>query len=256
MSGRVLIVDDEADVGRLLSFALAEAGFETEAVDTASAALEAIARARPAVIVLDLMLPDLSGHEVCRRLRGDPAMTDVGILMLTARGDEYDRVVGLEMGADDYVVKPFSVREVVLRTQNLVRRISERAAPPAGASARLLQLGEIEVDLRTYEVRLAGELVALRPLELRLLATLMSDPGRVFSRTELLDEVWGVREAASTRTVDVHIKRLRENLGRAARHIETVHGFGYRARRARGWGGEPPAGEDCPTGSMSPTRHS
>jgi two-component system, OmpR family, phosphate regulon response regulator PhoB len=231
---RVLIVDDEADVGRLLSFALGEAGFTTEVAASGERALELALKLRPHVVILDLMLPGLSGFEVCRRLREMPAGTDAGVLMLTARGDEYDRVAGLEMGADDYVVKPFSVREVLLRVQALVKRLAEKSEAQAGASTappgRKLALRGLEVDLRTYEVRLDGELLSLRPLELRLLATLLGEPGRVFSRAELLQEVWGISDAVSTRTVDVHVKRLREKLGRAAELVDTVHGFGYRAR--------------------------
>ena len=235
MQRRVLIVDDEADVGRLLSFTLGEAGFATEVATSGERALEIVAELRPHVVILDLMLPGLSGFEVCRRLREMPDAADAGILMLTARGDEYDRVAGLEMGADDYVVKPFSVREVLLRVQALMKRLAEKREAQAGATTtsphgKKLTLRGLEVDLRTYEVRLDGELLSLRPLELKLLATLMSEPGRVFSRAELLQEVWGISDAVSTRTVDVHVKRLREKLGRAAEVVDTVHGFGYRAR--------------------------
>jgi two-component system phosphate regulon response regulator PhoB len=231
---RVLIVDDEADVGRLLSFTLGEAGFATEVAGSGERALEVAEERRPHVVILDLMLPGLSGFEVCRRLREMPAAGDAGILMLTARGDEYDRIHGLEVGADDYVVKPFSVREVLLRVQALVKRLAEKkeaqAAASSGGRGKKLALRGLEVDLRTYEVRLDGELLSLRPLELKLLATLMGEPGRVFSRSELLREVWGISDAVSTRTVDVHVKRLREKLGRAADAVDTVHGFGYRAR--------------------------
>jgi two-component system, OmpR family, phosphate regulon response regulator PhoB len=158
------------------------------------------------------------------------------VLMLTARGDEADRIVGLESGADDYVVKPFSVREVVLRVQALAKRTADRGGEPPAADAapQLLRSRELEVDLRSHEVRFAGEQLSLRPLEFKLLVTLLGEPGRVFSRAELLAEVWGIRDASSTRTVDVHIKRLRSNLGRAADLIETVHGFGYRATRMEG----------------------
>ncbi|HEY8147013.1 MAG TPA: response regulator [Kofleriaceae bacterium] len=239
MAKRVLIVDDETDVARLLSFNLADAGFEAEVARSGEGALAMAAEFRPHVVVLDLMLPDLSGYEVCRRLREDPALAEVAVLMLTARGDEADRIVGLESGADDYVVKPFSVREVVLRVQALAKRTADRSGvgdntPPPDAPTQLLRARELEVDLRTHEVRYAGEQLSLRPLEFKLLVTLLGEPGRVFSRAELLAEVWGIRDASSTRTVDVHIKRLRSNLGRAADLIETVHGFGYRATRPEG----------------------
>jgi two-component system, OmpR family, phosphate regulon response regulator PhoB len=238
MVKRVLIVDDEIDVGRLLSFNLADAGFEAEVVRSGEGALAMAAEFRPHVVVLDLMLPDLSGYEVCRRMREDPALAEVAVLMLTARGDEADRIVGLEAGADDYVVKPFSVREVVLRVQALAKRTADRGVggdtPGPDAAPQLLRSRDLEVDLRSHEVRYAGEQLNLRPLEFKLLVTLLGEPGRVFSRAELLAEVWGIRDASSTRTVDVHIKRLRSNLGRAADLIETVHGFGYRATRAEG----------------------
>ncbi len=239
MAKRVLIVDDESDVARLLSFNLADAGFEAEVAKSGEGALAMAADFRPHVVVLDLMLPDLSGYEVCRRLREDPELAEVAVLMLTARGDEADRIVGLESGADDYVVKPFSVREVVLRVQALAKRTADRAGvgdntPSPDAPPQLLRARELEVDLRTHEVRYAGEQLSLRPLEFKLLVTLLGEPGRVFSRAELLAEVWGIRDASSTRTVDVHIKRLRSNLGRAADLIETVHGFGYRATRVDG----------------------
>jgi two-component system phosphate regulon response regulator PhoB len=232
---RVLIVDDEADVGRLLSFNLAAAGFETAVATTGAEALALAAGWRPRIVLLDLMLPDVSGLEVCRRVRGQAAggEGDVGVIVVSARGDEYDRIAGLEVGADDYVTKPFSVREVVLRVQGLCKRIAERSAAAGGtAPGKLLRAGDLELDLRSHEVRVAGQPLGLRPLEFRLLATLLADPGRAFSRDELMAEVWGVHEVASTRTVDVHINRLRANLGRAAAVIETVHGFGYRALRA------------------------
>jgi two-component system phosphate regulon response regulator PhoB len=232
---RVLIVDDEPDVGRLLAFNLADAGFEAEVARSGEGALTMAADFRPHVVVLDLMLPDLSGYEVCRRLRADPTLAEVAVLMLTARGDETDRIGGLESGADDYVVKPFSVREVVLRVQALAKRAVDRPElAAADAGAQVLRSRELEVDLRNHEVRFAGEELNLRPLEFKLLVTLLGEPGRVFSRAELLAEVWGIRDASSTRTVDVHIKRLRSNLGRAADLIETVHGFGYRATRTDG----------------------
>jgi len=231
MPKRVLIVDDGAAVGRLRSFNLADAGFETEVARTGEGGIEMARAFRPHVVVLDLMLPDLSGFEVCRRMREDPSLGDFGVMMLTARGDEYDRIVGLEVGADDYVVKPFSVREVVLRVQALAKRLGDREPEPADAGAQVLRARGLEVDLRSHEVRLEGELLSLRPLEYKLLVTLLADPGRVFSRAELLKEVWGITDASSTRTVDVHVKRLRTNLGRAADVIETVHGFGYRAAR-------------------------
>jgi DNA-binding response OmpR family regulator len=232
MAARVLVVDDERDVCRLLTYSLEQAGFEAASASTASDALLSIGRNPPAVVVLDVGLPDLSGVEVCRRLRADPELCDVGIIMLTALGSREDRIVGLEAGADDYVVKPFDVQEVVLRVRALSRRMNERdraRAAPAG-QGQLLKSGTLTVDPVTFEVRGDDQLLALRPLELKLLMTLLAEPGRVFSRAELLRQVWDI-EHGSERTVDVHVRRLRINLGAHADHIETVPGFGYRAKR-------------------------
>jgi len=231
MAARVLVVDDERDVGRLLTYSLEQAGFETQAVLTGSEALLAAARHPPAVVVLDIGLPDISGLEVCRKLRADRELADVGIIMLTALGAREDRIVGLEAGADDYVVKPFDVEEIVLRVRALSRRLSERAtARQASPSAALLRSGALTVDPITHEVRGNDELLSLRPLEFKLISTLLAEPGRVFSREELLRQVWEI-EHGSERTVDVHVRRLRLNLGAWADQIETVPGFGYRAKK-------------------------
>jgi len=239
MAARVLVVDDERDVCRLLTFSLEQAGFDAAGVPTASEALLSIGRKPPVVVVLDIGLPDISGIEMCKRLRADPELADIGIVMLTALGSREDRIVGLEAGADDYVVKPFDVEEVVLRVRALARRISERdrarteppnaLADPRPARA-ILRSGSLTVDPVAFEVRGDDQLLALRPLEFKLLATLLADPGRVFSRDELLRSVWEI-EHGSVRTVDVHVRRLRLNLGRYADQIETVPGFGYRAKR-------------------------
>jgi two-component system phosphate regulon response regulator PhoB len=230
---RVLLVDDEPDLQQLLVFNLTEAGFAVEAAATGNAGIEAASRERPAVVILDLMLPDIPGTEVCRRLRADPRLDDVGILMLTARGDEYDRVVGFEVGADDYVVKPYSVRELVLRVRALSRRSLERNAArrAADAGTRLTWRG-LAVDPVRHRVFMDGEELLLRPLEYKLLAVFLENPGVVFSRSELLEEVWGVKPDTHTRTVDTHVRRLRERLGTFGDAIETVQGFGYRLRDA------------------------
>jgi len=227
----VLVVDDEEDIRRLVSFNLDEAGFRVEAVDTGAGALAAAARLAPSVIVLDLMLPDISGTEVCRRLRADPALADAAVLMLTARGDEYDRVLGFEVGADDYVVKPFSVRELVMRVKGLAVRARERRlARGANDEGKRLRWRGLEIDPTRHRVTIDGSELALRPLEYKLLAIFIEHPGRVFSRTELLQEVWGISPETNTRTVDTHIRRLRERLAAYSEAIETVHGFGYRLR--------------------------
>jgi two-component system phosphate regulon response regulator PhoB len=227
----VLVVDDEEDIRRLVTFNLDEAGFRVEAVETGGSALAAAARLKPAVFILDLMLPDISGTEVCRRLRADPELADAAILMLTARGDEYDRVLGFEVGADDYVVKPFSVRELVMRVKGLAVRARERRlARGASDEGKRLRWRGLEIDPIRHRVTIDGAELTLRPLEYKLLAIFIEHPGRVYSRTDLLQEVWGISPETNTRTVDTHVRRLRERLGAYSEAIETVHGFGYRLR--------------------------
>ncbi len=232
MPERVLIVEDERDVCRLLAFNLQNDGFEVASAHTAADGLLALARQQPTVVVLDLMLPDMSGLDVCRRIRRDPDLGDVGVVVLTALGADEDRIEGLEAGADDYVVKPFNVREVVLRVRALASRVGERRRASEASAGEVLRGGEVEVDASTHAVRVNGAAVALRPLEFKLLITLMAQPGRVFTREELLSTVWDMKSGSGARTVDVHVRRLRKNLGEGANVIETVPGFGYRARRS------------------------
>jgi len=235
MERRVVIIEDERDVARLLEFNLRGAGFVVVSAATGGAGLDEVRRHKPDVVVLDLMLPDQSGYEVCKQIRADPAIGDAGVLMLTAKGEAEDRILGLEVGADDYVVKPFVVREVVLRVTALANRLAERRARPAASEGGgTLKVGSIELDPVTHDVRIGGVPVQLRPLEYKLLQLLVSDPGRVFTREELLEQVWEMRGDINTRTVDVHVRRLRVSLGAAADVIETVHGFGYRAKRDGG----------------------
>lgn len=231
MERRVVIIEDEPDVARLLEFNLQQAGFSVVVAGNGAEGLTAIRNTAPDVVVLDLMLPDTSGYEVCKIIRADTALADIGVLMLTAKGEAEDRILGLEVGADDYVVKPFVVREVVLRVTALANRLAERRARPAQSTGAPIKVGPIELDSVTHDVRIQGVPTQLRPLEYKLLQLLVSDPGRVFSREELLEQVWEMRGDINTRTVDVHVRRLRVSLGPAADVIETVHGFGYRARR-------------------------
>jgi two-component system phosphate regulon response regulator PhoB len=232
MERRVVIIEDERDVARLLEFNLHAAGFTTKSATTGAEGFGAVLANFPEVVILDLMLPDTSGYEVCKQIRADPKVGDVGVLMLTAKGEAEDRILGLEVGADDYVVKPFVVREVVLRVTALANRLAERRArPAAGDPNKILRVGPIELDPVTHDVRIGSVPTQLRPLEYKLLQLLVSDPGRVFSREELLEQVWEMRGDINTRTVDVHVRRLRVSLGPAADVIETVHGFGYRAKR-------------------------
>jgi two-component system phosphate regulon response regulator PhoB len=235
MERRVVIIEDERDVSRLLEFNLRGAGFVAQSAGTGADGLAAVRAQPPDVVILDLMLPDTSGYDVCRAIRADAASADVGVLMLTAKGEAEDRILGLEVGADDYVIKPFVVREVVLRVTALANRLAERRARPAASEpGGVLRVGPIELDPITHDVRINGEIAQLRPLEYKLLQLLVSDPGRVFSREELLEQVWEMRGDINTRTVDVHVRRLRVSLGAAAEVIETVHGFGYRAKRDGG----------------------
>ncbi len=235
MERRVVIIEDEHDVARLLEFNLKNAGFVVTVTGRGDEGLVAIAKQKPDVVVLDLMLPDQSGYDVCKTLRADPTVGDLGVLMLTAKGEAEDRILGLEVGADDYVVKPFVVREVVLRVTALANRLAERRARPAtNDTGNVLKVGPIELDPVTHDVKINGTLTQLRPLEYKLLQLLVGDPGRVFSREELLEQVWEMRGDINTRTVDVHVRRLRVSLGPAADVVETVHGFGYRAKRDAG----------------------
>ena len=228
--GLILIVDDERDLRTLLDFNLRQAGYDTSQAATGA---EALARARsvqPEVIILDLNLPDVSGTDVCRLLKGDPQTRRIPILMLTARGAEADRIHGLELGADDYVAKPFSVREVVLRVDAIARR---RSSPSDhdGPPQRLLKAGPIELDIDAHLVRVSGEELPLTLQEFRLLAYLVQGKGRVRTRDELLADVWNTSPELETRTVDTHVKRLRDKLGQAGDLIETVRGLGYRIRQ-------------------------
>ena len=219
----VLIVDDERDLVRLLEFNLQHAGFETAVAYAGEDALQKVRQRIPDLIVLDLMLPDIPGNEVCRQLKASPRTRHVPVLMLTARTDEVDRVVGFEVGADDFVTKPFSVRELVLRIRAILRRGSGAEADEARE-----QVGPIRVDPGAHRAYIEGQEITLTALEFKLLTTFMSRLGRVQTREALLQDVWGVSSDLQTRTVDTHVKRLREKLGSGRDLIETVRGIGYR----------------------------
>ena len=221
----ILIVDDERDLVSLLDFNLRQAGFETLLATSGQEALQHLRRRVPDLVLLDLMLPDLSGTEICRTVKSDPRTKHVPVMMLTANGEEVDKVVGFELGADDYVTKPFSVRELVLR----VRAVLRRAAGGGTASGAAVEpVGPLRVDLESHRAYVENEEVELTPLEFRLLTTFMSRVGRVQSREQLLTDVWEMSSEVETRTVDTHVKRLREKLGPARDLLETVRGVGYR----------------------------
>jgi DNA-binding response OmpR family regulator len=223
MNTKILVVDDEPDALEVLGFKLKESGFTPVFAADGARAINAARTERPALIVLDLMLPEIDGLEVCKILRRDPATEAIPILMLTARTGEMDRVVGLELGADDYVTKPFSPREVVVR----IKKLLARAGGPAGP-AMPLRYGELEIDAPKHEVKISGEVVALTATEFRLLEILARQRGRVLTRDQLLRDVWGYDTPIDSRTVDTHMRRLREKLGGTARFLETVRGVGYR----------------------------
>lgn len=229
-TGPILIVDDEDDLRNLLDLNLRREGFDTVLAANGAEALDKVGQERPSLIVLDLMLPDLPGTEVCRRVRANPDLAGIPIIMLTARGEEIDRVVGFEVGADDYVVKStFSMREFLLRVRAILRRAviggAEEVAEP---SEQVLSFGALRIDLAGFRAFVGEDEIALTATEFKLLQTLAARPGRVQSRGTLLQDVWDMAPDTNTRTVDTHVKRLREKLGDAAPHLETVRGVGYR----------------------------
>jgi phosphate regulon transcriptional regulator PhoB len=224
MPSRVLIVEDEPDIRELVVHHLRREGYQVSAASSGEEALRQVQAAPPDLVILDLMMPAMDGLEVCRRLRQDPATASLPIVMLTAKGDEVDRVLGLEIGADDYVVKPFSPKELLARVRAVLRR--SRPAP----SAAPLRLGELVIDLGTHTASVGGLALALTPKEFDLLRALVEARGRVLSREFLLDRVWGYSRASEieSRTVDVHVRRLRVKLGPEGRRILTVKSVGYR----------------------------
>jgi DNA-binding response OmpR family regulator len=224
MVGDVLIVEDEPDIRRLVVLTLEREGFRCRAAATGTEALREVKAKVPDLVVLDLMLPEVDGLEVCRRLRADRVTSALPIIMLTAKADEVDRVVGLEMGADDYLVKPFSPRELAARVRALLRRVRQRETP------RALSVGTLTLDADRHLVTAGGQPVPLTPKEFDLLQALLESAGRVLSREQLLARVWGYARAdeIESRTVDVHVRRLRAKLGVEGRRIATLKGVGYR----------------------------
>jgi two-component system phosphate regulon response regulator PhoB len=232
MPERIVIIEDEADLLQVVDFNLRGAGYRTMSARTGTAGLELVQKELPDLVILDLMLPELGGIEVCKALRRHPATQAVPVLMLTARGEEIDRVVGFEVGADDYMTKPFSVRELLLRVKAILRR--SQASPQGlatgetGEAQARLEHGPITVELASRRVFVAGAELELTLIEFELLRTFLERPGRVQSRAQLLGDVWRVSPDIESRTVDTHVKRLRQKLGEAGALIETVRGVGYR----------------------------
>jgi two-component system phosphate regulon response regulator PhoB len=220
---RILVIEDEPDLASLLEYNLKADGHEVVLAATGAAGLLRLREKAPDVVLLDLMLPDVSGAEVARTIKKDSALKRVALIMVTARGEETDRVKGLELGADDYVVKPFSVKELLLRVKNVLKRGEAHVA-----GGTVLSAGALELDVDRHQVKASGNPVILTALEFKLLRVFLERPGRVQTRDTLLSDVWGIEADVTTRTVDTHIKRLREKLGPAGDKIETIRGVGYK----------------------------
>jgi two-component system phosphate regulon response regulator PhoB len=234
-SPRILVVEDEPDIAALIAYHLTREGFRVETAPTGTDAIAAVGRVVPDLLILDLMLPGMSGDEVLKELRNEPPTESLPVLILTAKKQQEDRIRGLEMGADDYLTKPFSPRELVLRVQAILRRMREA---PTSTGGRVLRLGGLTLDAASHRVSLDGEELSLTPTEYRLLQALLERPGRTQSRRQLLERVWDVESRLSdriqTRTVDMHVRRLRSKLAHVGDWVETVRGFGYRLRGPEG----------------------
>jgi two-component system phosphate regulon response regulator PhoB len=223
MTHKVFIVEDEPDLGDTLSYNFENEGFSVKSFLNGESFLESLAKDKPNLVILDLMLPGISGLDVCRELRSNDSYSDIAVVMLTAKSEEVDRIVGFELGADDYVTKPFSVRELILRVKVLLKKKVDRLA-----NEQKLEFGPIMMDFDAHEVVVSGQNVLLTALEFKLLKHLLQRKGRVQTRDQLLGDVWGYSSEVTTRTVDTHIKRLREKLGKPGDLIQTIRGVGYR----------------------------
>jgi len=223
MKPKILVVDDEPDALEVIGFKLKEAGYIPLTAADGQRAVELVREERPALVVLDLMLPKIDGLEVCKILRRDPATAGIPIIMLTARAAEMDRIVGLELGADDYVTKPFSPRELVLRIKKVLARTQQSDEP-----ATHVRIGVLDIDAVRHLVKVKDQPITLTATEFKLLELLARRRGRVQTRDRLLQDVWGYDNPIDTRTVDTHMRRLREKLGPAAEYLETIRGVGYR----------------------------
>tara|TARA_X000000950_G_scaffold73674_3_gene91768 strand:- start:14453 stop:15139 length:687 start_codon:yes stop_codon:yes gene_type:complete len=223
MTNKVFIVEDEPDLRDTLKYNFENEGFQVESFANGESFIDFIEKKKPNLVVLDLMLPGLSGLDVCRELRSKDKYDDISVIMLTAKSEEIDRIVGFELGADDYVTKPFSVRELILRVKVLLKK---RADNPS--DEHTLEFGPISMNLEAHDVSINGESILLTALEFKLLKHLLTRKGRVQTRDQLLGDVWGYSAEVTTRTVDTHIKRLREKLGKTGDFIQTIRGVGYK----------------------------
>ena len=230
MDAKILIVEDERDIADLLRYNLQEAGFKTDYVRNGAEALQQAIDKTPDLILLDLMLPEVDGMIVCRLLKNDPRTKDIPIVMVTAKTEEKDRVAGLELGADDYITKPFSPREVVLRVSAVLRRIY---IGKQTESTEQIETHGVTIDLDKHQVLTESGPIDLTATEFKLITLFARSPGRVFTRDILMDVIWGQEYYGIDRTVDTHVSRLRRKLGEFGKHIETVHGVGYRFKENR-----------------------
>lgn len=227
MSGEnVLIVEDDKNIAKLVKYNLDKAGFTCSTVITGEEGFEVLDREKVDLIILDVMLPKMDGFEVCRLIKQEEKYSKIPIIMLTARAEEIDRIVGLELGADDYLAKPFSPRELVLRVKAILKRSTPRSERATGQE--IISFDKLKLDIPRHKVLVNTKEIKLTAMEFDLLATLLQRKGRVQSREKLLSDVWGIEADVTTRTVDTHVKRLRQKLGRYGKYIETVRGYGYR----------------------------
>jgi two-component system phosphate regulon response regulator PhoB len=222
---KILVVEDDKHISRLVKYNVDKSGYNCLVAEDGDEALDILGRQNIDLIILDIMLPEIDGFEVCRTLKQDIKLKNIPIIMLTAKGEEVDRIVGLELGADDYVVKPFSPRELMLRVKAVLRRKKMPESP-----RDIITRGALVVDTAKHKVTVYNKDVELTPIEFKLLVTLLERAGRMQSRDQLLSDVWGMHSDVFTRTVDTHIKRLREKLGKMGKLIETIRGMGYRCK--------------------------
>ena len=225
MASRILIIEDQPDIRKTIDYNLSRESFEVFQAASIAEGEQEIQQHKPDLVILDLMLPDGSGLTLCRDIKSDPATKNTLVILLTAKADELDRVIGFELGADDYVTKPFSVRELILRVKAILKRRASEERQPADPSQTF---GALTLNLEAHQVFINDLEVGFTALEFRLLKHLIDRKGRVQSRDQLLEEVWGYSAEVTTRTVDTHIKRLREKLGSAGEYIQTIRGVGYR----------------------------
>ena len=224
----IYIVEDEPDIRETLAYNLSQEGFKVSEFSNAESCLNKIQKKKPDLLLLDLMLPGMSGLDLCKEIRADKTLKNLAIIMLTAKGEEVDRIIGFELGADDYVTKPFSVRELILRVKAILKRSDTKTKEVVEVER---QFGDLKIDVDSHEVHVDSQLIELTALEFRLLKELVDKRGRVQSRDQLLSEVWGYNAEVTTRTVDTHIKRLREKLGSMGKYVQTIRGVGYKFSR-------------------------